>query len=78
MKKSNAKPKVRANLLIVDEIKMNWTSTQGLVISSGEAISDVLRKYGQTIEDLELFWSQQNSNRTRGEGGSSNNQTSSM
>lgn len=72
MKKSNAKPKVRGNLLFIDDIRMNWSTSQGLVVTTGEPLSNVLSKYGQTTEDLKLFLSQQPNNMNRGGAGNSN------
>lgn len=69
MKSSNAKPKVRGSILFDGEVKLTWSSVDGLVSSTDESVCDVLRRYGQTVANLEQFLAEQNNSSSQAQGG---------
>lgn len=62
IRNSNAKPKVRGNLLIDGDVKLSWSPNEGVKATSGESLGDVLRRYGQTVEKLHQFLTEQGNN----------------
>jgi hypothetical protein len=75
MRNSNAKPKVRGNVLVDGDVRLTWSSDEGVVSSTGESLCSVLQRYGKTIEDLQQFLSQQQNNTLREEGNNRKNQS---
>lgn len=65
MKSSNTKLKLQGSWLVDRDAKISWDAANGFIMDTGEPFASVLRKYGQTIENLQLFSAKQNINTTR-------------
>lgn len=57
MRKSNCKPKLQGATLVEGTTRFSWSMTDGLVVNSGESLEEVLLKYQQTKNELDIFLS---------------------
>lgn len=77
MSKSNAKLKVRDNVMTDGTQKFTWVEDRGLIVLTGVSLDIAMAKYNQTVDELEIFLTgrhNQTERETRSGAGSSLNQ----